>query len=197
MSWKLGAGSCELEADCYELARFASVLTASTIAINPMPLPIEMLRRKMRSTMSQSTFAISAAGSPESDLSRIVASARAEMPGRILDREVQLQRAVRLLQSPDVGIGLALRDVILLRKWPCGDLRRDLLEDDPRNSGACPSDRRDRGTRRRFPRGSSVFRGAFISLQSAVISRQSQSVSRVISLQSQSKSSVAARQESD
>ena len=45
-----------------------------------MPLPIEMLRRKMRSTMSQSTVATSAAGRPERVLSRIDASALAEMP---------------------------------------------------------------------------------------------------------------------
>ena len=45
-------------------AFFASVRTASTIAISPIPLPIEMLRRKIRSTMSQSTVATSAAAGP-------------------------------------------------------------------------------------------------------------------------------------
>ena len=71
-----------LTADSYSplVAFLASVRTASTIAISPMPFPMEMLRRKIRSTMSQSTVAISAAGRPESVLSRMVASARAEMP---------------------------------------------------------------------------------------------------------------------
>src|SRR5215470_1268212 len=48
--------------------------------MSPMPLPIEMFCRKICSTMPQSTVAISDGGSPESVLSRIAASALAEMP---------------------------------------------------------------------------------------------------------------------
>ena len=45
-----------------------------------MPLPIEMFCRKIFSTISVLTVAISAAGRPDSVLSRIAASAFAEMP---------------------------------------------------------------------------------------------------------------------
>jgi Tol biopolymer transport system component len=58
----------------------ASARTASTIDMSPMPLPIEMFWRKMRSTMELSMRAISSGGSPESVRSRIDASARADTP---------------------------------------------------------------------------------------------------------------------
>ena len=50
-TWAVWTSQVLLTADSYSLARLASVRTASTIAMSPMPLPIEILRRKMRSTM--------------------------------------------------------------------------------------------------------------------------------------------------
>ena len=61
-------------------ARFASACTASTIDISPMPLPIEMFWRKIRSTISGPTCAISAGGSPDSVVSRMAARAFADTP---------------------------------------------------------------------------------------------------------------------
>ena len=48
-------------------ARFASACTAFTIAISPMPLPMEMFWRKMRSTIEQSVLAMSSGGRPDKD----------------------------------------------------------------------------------------------------------------------------------
>ena len=58
----------------------ASARTASTIDISPIPLPIEMFWRKIRSTIELSIRAMSSGGSPESVRSRMDASARAETP---------------------------------------------------------------------------------------------------------------------
>src|SRR5688572_6081031 len=61
-------------------ARLASVRTASTMDIRPSPLPIEMFCRKMRSTMEVSIWAICSGGRPDSDRSRMAASAFADTP---------------------------------------------------------------------------------------------------------------------
>jgi Tol biopolymer transport system component len=61
-------------------ARLASARTASTIDISPIPLPIEMFWRKIRSTMDGSTRAMSSGRRPESVRSRMDARALAETP---------------------------------------------------------------------------------------------------------------------
>lgn len=61
-------------------ARLASARTASTIDISPIPFPIEMFWRKIRSTMDGSTRATSSARRPESVRSRMDARALAETP---------------------------------------------------------------------------------------------------------------------
>jgi predicted PurR-regulated permease PerM len=68
-----------------------------------------------RSTMSGVTSAISRQAGPRASVEdgreRLRRDAR-----RVLDREVQLQRAVGLLHRPDVGFGLAVRHQVLLPK---------------------------------------------------------------------------------
>ena len=92
----------------------ASVRTAWTIDISPMPLPIEMFCRKIRSTMSVLTVAISEAGRPESVLSRIAASALAEMPDGFSTAKYSFSVPSGCFCAHDVRVGLALRDLVRL-----------------------------------------------------------------------------------
>ncbi len=110
------------------MARSASALTASTIDIRPRPLPIEMFWRKTRSTRSGVTVATSSAGRPDSVLSRIVASAFAEMPDGFSTAKWSCQRAVRPRDGPGVGLGLALRDQMCPGERTRRDLGRDLAK---------------------------------------------------------------------
>ena len=109
-------------------ARRASERTASTIDIRPMPLPIEMFCRKMRSTMDGSTCAIASAGSPDSERWRIAASALADTPDGFSTAKCSVSVPSGRLHRPDVGVGLALRDLMRLVERPRRDLGRHLAE---------------------------------------------------------------------
>ena len=93
-----------------------------------MPLPIEMFCRKIRSTMSGETCATSDAGRPDKRAIQDRRKGLRRNTGRILDREVQLERSVGPLHRPGVGVGLALRHVMITVERPRRHVRRDFLE---------------------------------------------------------------------
>ena len=131
--------------------------------MRPMPLPIEMLRRKMRSTMSQSTVATSAAGRPESVLSRMVASAFAETPDGFSTAKCSLSVPSGLFIAQTICVRLALRDVMLLGERPRRDFRRDFLK----LIGVAQEQVRPVGgigkLVERFEKASGAYRGAWVS----------------------------------